>query len=139
MGWCHRDESGNIDGWAPLGAAGFTEEIAEDDPEVQAFINPPPPAVAKIVISDRQFYQALAVQSQITQQEALDAVKVGTIPVAIGDKLAGFPPDQKFNAEMMLSGATAFERYHPMTLNLQQMMGWTDQATDELWNLAASL
>jgi hypothetical protein len=51
------------------------------------------------LLADRQFFQQLAIAGTITQDEALAAVKVGTIPPA----LAGFVdaikvPDQKFAA-----------------------------------------
>ena len=90
-------------------------------------------------ISDRQFFQALALSGSITQTDALAAVKTGTLPPQLQDAINAMPPDQQFSAEMMLSGATAFDRNHPMTDAMMQVLGWDAASTDELWKYAATL
>src|SRR4051812_23428952 len=55
-------------------------------------------------ISDRQFYQQLAVQGIISQDDALAAVCVGTIPAAIQNFITSLPDAaQQFNAKMLLA------------------------------------
>lgn len=99
---------------------------------------PPPPPVPQ-TISDRQFFQQLAVAGVITQAEALAAVKTGDIPAALDSIVQSLPPEDAFNAEMLLSGATIFDRSHPMTAALAVAMGWTTEQLDALWTAAAAL
>ncbi len=90
-------------------------------------------------ISDRQFFHALALLNHITKEEALEAVKVGTIPAALKVLVDNLPEEDKFNAEILLSGATVFERNHPLTNSLGQMLGWTTEQIDQLFILGGSL
>lgn len=98
----------------------------------------PPPAI--VPISDRQFFQQAAQQGIITEAEALAAVQTGAIPVTlqtIVDAIAD--PQQKFAAQMILSGATTFERNHPLTQSIGTSLGWTDNAIDDFFRAAAAL
>lgn len=99
---------------------------------------PPPPPVPEI-ISDRQFFQQLAVQGVITQAEALAAVKTGTIPTALQNLISALPADQQFGATMIVSGATTFNRSHALTIAIGQAYGWTAAQMDALWMAAAAL
>lgn len=90
-------------------------------------------------ISDRQFFQQLAIAGSITPQEALDAVKTGVIPAAISAVVDMLPDDQKFAAQMLLSGATVFKRSHPMTTALGAGLGLSSAQIDAIWIAAAKL
>lgn len=99
-------------------------------------------------ISDRQFFHALARSpfNLITQAEALAAVKTGDIPpslVAVIDKaVAGgmLPPGmERFDVEMLVSGATVFERLHPTTQLIGGLWGMTEAQVDDLFLAAAAL
>jgi len=90
-------------------------------------------------ISDRQFYQQLAVNGNITQAEALAAVTTGTIPAAMAALVQQLPSGNQFAAKMLLSGATVFERAHPLTSTLGQMYGMDAAALDLFWQQAAML
>lgn len=91
-------------------------------------------------ISDRQFAQALAKEGTITQPEALDFVRSGTLPKALQDVVdAMTDKDEAFDAEMMLSGATTFERAHPMVETLGKALGKSDADLDALWTAAGAL
>lgn len=92
-----------------------------------------------LVISDRQFFQALALQGFVTEDEALAAVQVGAIPAGMMPLINALPSDQQFNAKMLLSGATQFERDHPLVAAFAQANNITEAATDALWIFAASL
>lgn len=105
--------------------------------EIRAVLNPPAPLPA--TISDRQFFQQLAIAGAISQAEALAAVKTGDIPANLQKVIDALPPDDKFNAEMLLSGATVFDRAHPMTGALGAAMGWKADQVDALWRAAAAL
>lgn len=97
------------------------------------------PATPRL-ISDRQFFQALALQGAITQEEALAAVRTGAIPAAMQSFIDAIPDqDQQFGATMLLSGAVEFDRNHPLVESFRQAMGWTLQQTNDLWRLAATL
>jgi hypothetical protein len=97
------------------------------------------PATPRL-ISDRQFFQALALQGAITPEEALAAVRTGAIPVAMQSFIDAIPDqEQRFGATMLLSGAVEFDRNHPLVESFRQAMDWTVQQTNDLWRLAAAL
>jgi hypothetical protein len=49
------------------------------------------------------------------------------------------PADQQFAAKMLVSGATVFERSHPMTVAIGTAYGWTSAQIDALFSAAAAL
>jgi hypothetical protein len=109
------------------------EEIAAL--QAQPSVRPP-----LLPISDRQFFQQAALAGIITQAEALAAVQTGAIPAAlqsIVDAIAD--PQQKFAAQMILSGATTFERNHPLTQSIGLALGWTEDQIDQFFRSAAAL
>lgn len=98
-----------------------------------------PPSVPEI-ISDRQFFHGLAATAVITKQEALDAVKTGTIPAALQAFVDGIQDaDAKFSAEMLLSGAVEFHRSHPLVAQVGAAQGKTDAEIDDFWRMCAAL
>ena len=100
----------------------------------------PPPVAPEPVpdeISDRQFFQRLAMEGRITEAEALAAVATGTIPVAMQALIAQLPADQQFAAKMLVSGATIFRRLHPVADMIRQLYQWSPEQRDAFW-LAAS-
>jgi hypothetical protein len=99
----------------------------------------PPPAPVPDTISDRQFFQQLAIAGVITKAEALAAVKTGDIPAALEKFIAPLPDDQRFNAEMLLSGATLFQRAHPLTDAIAAAQGMTPEQVDDFFRAAAAL
>ena len=91
-------------------------------------------------ISDRQFYQQLAVTGRITQAEALAAVQTGTIPAALDAYIDSLSTDdEKFNARMLLSGAISFERMHPLTEAIGIAQNLTEEQLDDFWTAAGLL
>lgn len=99
-----------------------------------------PPPVVPEVISDRQFFQMAALLEIITQAEALAAVKTGDIPANLQAIVDAIPsPIEKFSATMLLSGATEFARYHPLTESVAQSLGWTSEQIDQFFIAAAQL
>jgi hypothetical protein len=123
---------------------------ARDTPEAWAdyilwAINNPisnPPvraAVIPMTISDRQFYQQIAVLGLITDAEALAAVKTGDIPATLQGLISALPADDQFAATMLLSGAVEFKRAHPLTVAFGAAMGWTSEQLDNLWVEASKL
>jgi hypothetical protein len=99
----------------------------------------PPAPLGPQVISDRQFFQQLAVQGVITQPEALAAVCTGTLPAALATLVASLPAEQQFAANMLLSGAVEFRRDHALVPVLSSAFGWTEAQTDDLWLAASQL
>jgi hypothetical protein len=65
-------------------------QITSDVPD-----EPPP---VPDVISNRQFFQALAMSGSITQAEALAAIKTKTLPQPMQNAINAMPPDQQFAA-----------------------------------------
>jgi len=143
----------NISALHHLGAIAVSEARDEDDrligydlfPDVDldgypdavtAVSKPPVPEI----ISDRQFAQALADSDVITQAEALAFVRTGTLPDALQSAVDGIKDAAtKFAAEMLLSGATSFERTHLMVGVLGQALNKSDADLDALWVLGAAL
>lgn len=134
-------------GWIPFTASPDDPEpfgrdlFAEiDHATVAPYVAPPaPPASVPEVISDRQFFQALAVQGVITEAEALAAVKTGDIPTGMLPLVAALPEEGQFAAEMLLSGATEFKRSLPLTAAFGSAFGWTNQQIDSFWIAASAL
>lgn len=92
------------------------------------------------VISDRQFFHALAKTQVITEQEALAAVATGTIPKAMSDIVESMPSDsERFDAKMFLQGAVEFRRSHPLVAQFGAALGWTSYEIDDLFTFAGSL
>ncbi|KMO34897.1 hypothetical protein VQ03_22835 [Methylobacterium tarhaniae] len=104
-----------------------------------AALEPAAPAAVLPAVSDRQFFQALAAAGTISQDAALAAVMTGTLPARIEAAVAGLPAAEQFAARMLLSGATAFERGHPMVAQLGAALGYDAAALDALWRQAAAL
>ena len=90
-------------------------------------------------ISDRQFFQALAIRGEITEDEALDAVGPGIIPPAMDALINQLPQDQRFAARMLIRGATRYERQHPIADLIRGLYGWTSEQADDFWRFAATL
>lgn len=103
---------------------------------------PDPEPVVPEVISDRQFFQQLAEQNEITWTEAEDAVGPGVLPASMQALIDQLPPGDDGNdqarARVALRGATTFERSHPLTETIRQLFGWTEAELDEFW-IAASV
>lgn len=99
----------------------------------------PDPVVVPEQISDRQFFQQMAAQGVITQADALAAVKTGTVPAALQSLINALPADQQFGATMIVSGATIFNRHHPLTVAIGTAYGWTSSQMDAFWIAAAAL
>jgi hypothetical protein len=91
------------------------------------------------VISDRQFFQNLANRLIISREEALAAVQTGAIPAAMEVYVSALPPDDQFAARMLLSGATTFDRRHPLVAAFSLAFGWTAQDIDTFWLQASAL
>jgi len=121
------------------GATYFVDAIgaAPTAEDIRAVLSPAAPFPR--IISDRQFFQQLAIQGLITQDESLAAVGPGTIPAALAQLVAALPVDKPYDARILLIGATQFDRQHPMVAAIAAAFGWTNAQTDDLWRAAATL
>ncbi|MBP1064846.1 hypothetical protein JOE51_006313 [Bradyrhizobium japonicum] len=91
-------------------------------------------------ISDRQFFQQLAINGTISRDDALAAVKVGTIPAPLQAIVNAIQDaEQRFAANMLLSGATVFERAHPLTAAIGAAQGMTSDQVDIFFRAAAQV
>lgn len=97
------------------------------------------PAPVPSSISDRQFFQQLAVQKLITEAEAEDAVAPGTIPASLAALIEFLPEQARHPARMLLKGATVFDRDHEMTDTIAWLYGFDTAAVDDLFRSAAAL
>lgn len=111
-------------------AQGNTPDPADDEDDTRIIT----------FISDRQFFQQAAIQGFITEEDALQAVKTGFIPAplqAIVDTITD--PTEKFNAQMLLSGATEFQRNHPLTSVIGTAFGMTEEDINTFFRSASNL
>ena len=91
-------------------------------------------------ISRRQFFQQLANMEIITREDALAALTSGAIPAPLQTIINALPSDDdKFNAQMLVIGAQAFNRRHPLAEIVRQAMQWTIEQKDDFWRDAAKL
>lgn len=116
---------------------GWTEDRLPRVDQLPGFVPPVPPL--QQTIDRRQFFQASADKGMISEEEALEAVRHGTIPPKMQAGLDTLPPDEKFAAEMYLSGSPEFNRDHPMIVKFAQIMGMPPAAMDDMWRFAATL
>ena len=100
---------------------------------------PPAPLSAPAVISDRQFFQGLALDGYITPAEALAAVRTGDLPPVLAELIERMDAEERFGAEMLLSGAVEFRRDHPMTVAIGEARGLTPDEVDDFFRRAAAL
>lgn len=107
----------------------------------QTFTKPSPSsAPPPEVISDRQFFHALAIEDYITEDEALAAVKTGAIPATLEAVIDAIPVARdRFAAKMHLSGSVEFRYSHPLVAQLGAALGWSEAQRAALWRLAGSL
>lgn len=129
------------------------ERLVPDDPlnadrqaiqrwqdEGNAIADPPPaPAVVPEQISDVQFFQQLAIQGDITHDEAEAAVSTGAIPQRLVAAIAQLPSEQQFGARMKLKGAVTFNRHSPLTELLAQLLDKSAADVDAIWQAASAL
>lgn len=126
--------SASPDDVEPLGAEMYALALPTAAPA-----DPLPPAPIPQVISDRQFFQQLAIDGRITQEEALNAVGPGIIPTSMDALINQMPSDLQFAARMLVRGATTFQRQHPVTELIGQLYGLNSDQIDTLWRNASSL
>lgn len=91
-------------------------------------------------ISRRQFYQGLALKNIITKEEALSAIQTGALPAAIQSMVDGMTDeDAKFEATMLLAGATDFDREHPLVMVFAMAQQMSEAEVDAFWLFCHSL
>lgn len=115
-------------------------EGVENDTYVVRTVDPatlPPPV--PMAISDRQFFQQLAMMGVITPDDAEAAVATGTLPPAMVELVALLPEQAQFPARMLLKGATTFYRHHEMTDTIAWLYGWSSDQIDSLFRDASVL
>ena len=128
----------------PLNVSVYEVDDTTSDPQTYvgkiyqngAFVNPLEPVPAEI--SDRQFFQQLAIMGVITEDQAL-ASNAAVIPPPLLTLIEGFPADQQFNIKMLVSGAVVFHRNNPVTQAIGAAYGWTPAQIDDFFKAAAKL
>lgn len=86
------------------------------------YVEPPPPVPQQV--SNRQFYQQAAVDSLISQNDALEAMS-GTLPGPVADYVGSLPSAMQFGAEMRFK-AIGFPRDDQYVTGLLQFLGVAD-------------
>ena len=109
--------------------------------EVAAFLASLPPATSPVPseISDRQFFQQLAIMGLISEVEAEDAASAGILPPAILSLVDQLPAGERFTTRMKLKSATIFLRTDPLVETFGAMQGMIPEQIDDLWRAASVL
>lgn len=129
-------------GWIPytLLQTGTDAEMFEEAAKTATpYVAPVTVEATPESISDRQFFQQLAVEGLITRQEAIQAVKTGELPQVFATFIASLPEDGQFAAEMALSGATTFNRSNPLVAAFAAAQGIDSATVDSIWRAAFKL
>lgn len=113
--------------------------MAEIEGAIAEYVAAQEPAAVLPPISDRQFAQVLALDSVITEGEALAWAARGELPIPMEMALGQLPEDQQFAARMLLSSATTYERDHPMVPTLGALLLYDAEDLDDIWRRAAVL
>lgn len=100
---------------------------------------PIPPPIPPTEISDRQFAHGLWKQGIITLPEAKAFVKTGTIPAQMQALIDAMPVEVRDDVELLVSGATTFNRTHPFTKQLATAFGWTEAQMNAFWLFCSEL
>lgn len=91
-----------------------------------------------LIISDRQFFQQLAIMGIISEEEALRA-NAAVIPAALEALISQLPEAIQFDARMKVSGATQFLRNSDLTNAIGVAFGFTPQQIDQFFIDAGNL
>jgi len=99
------------------------EPLPDTDPEVSAFLNPPPPMPA---LTSRQLRLGLVLHgiSLSSVEAAIDAIE---------------DPTDREVARIEWEYATTFERSHPLVNQVGTALGLTPEQIDAMWTEAATL
>lgn len=99
------------------------EPLSDTDPEVVAFLNPPPPMPA---LTSRQLRLGLVANgiSLPSVEAAIDAIE---------------DPTDREVARIEWEYATTFERSHPLIEQVGAALGLTPEQIDDMWAEAAAL
>lgn len=118
--------------------SGLFDMSEEQINALEASRNAPSPTPHSI--SDRQFAHQLKKLGIITHVEALAFVQTGTLPTAILNIVEAIE-DQgaREDAEILISGAVEFQRYHPLTQAIATASGWSSEDTDNFFRAASLL
>lgn len=76
----------------------------------------------------------------VTQQEAIDAIRMIALPSAVQGILAGMgDEDAVYEATALLYGATEFSRSHPLVMIFAITQGMSEAEVDDFWRLCFNL
>jgi len=98
-----------------------------------------PPETIPDEISRRQFFQQLASLELITNNEAKAALQNGAIPAALQALINQLPSSERYEAEMLIIGASTFARLHPLCDQIRILFEWSEEQRDNFWRAASKL
>lgn len=99
--------------------------------------------VAPETISDRQFFQQLAEEGEITWTEFNDAVGPGILPASLEEIILILPesPDDAIRQRVrgIIRGAMTFDRSNENVALLSWGYGWSPERITDFWSKASKL
>lgn len=110
--------------------------LADDDPELVAFLSPPLPVPQSI--TRRQCAKRMLMMGLITGDEALDMTRNGTPPSLVATSFDQLSPEDRVLAEIDFAADT-YERANPLLINLMLATGASEDEIDDFFVEAAKL
>lgn len=111
-------------------------QLEDGDPELVAFLNPPPPVPHSI--SRRQCAKRMLMMGLITGDEALEMTRNGTPPAMVSASFDQLSPEDRVLAEIDFAADT-YERANPLLVNLMLATGASEDEIDDFFREAAAL
>lgn len=136
--WKRVDEYTDIMTEVYVSRPGQTVESLVEELNAAVIMPAPENPPVSISISDRQFFQQLAIMELITQQEALTYLGTGVLPAAFEAFVQALPEAAQFDARMKLM-ANTFNRSDELVNVFGSMQGFTSEQIDALWTAASQL
>ena len=99
---------------------------------------PRPPKVPEAV-STRQFYQQLALDGEISLEEAIAAVKTGALPSRFRSLVDSLNGPEKINTVFAVVGSEEVNRKDPAITRIVAELGWSTEKFNRLFTEAAKL
>jgi len=103
--------------------------------DISPYVAPPAPIP---MVSRRRFFQQAAIAKIITEDEALAAVTMGTLPAAVTEFIGSLPDDQQFGAKMLFA-VNEFDRSSAMADAFGASLGMTANQIDDFFTAASKL
>lgn len=99
---------------------------------------PSTPSGIAIAISKKQFFEQLAIDGIVTEQEAAAAFG-GTIPQTFQTYIESLPANVRFSTTLTILGGQSYKYDSPFITNITKYFGWDNERFQTFWTSASKL